>query len=83
MKSSVILDKLSGVISELSLNYPEIFRNLEEDNFLPGFVVTNPVSEKDLNSYLESLKNILENYQKNHQDKLVNYTGKIPSELRK
>lgn len=73
MKPSDILDKISTITSELALDYPEIFRTLVEENFFLGSHDFQTISEKDLNMYLDSLKNILDSYKKNHQDKLSIY----------
>ncbi len=73
MKSSAILDEISGITTELASNYPEIFRILEEENFPISHGNSQSVSEKDLSYYLESLKKILGQYRKNHQDKLIIY----------
>lgn len=71
MKSSAILDEISKITSDLAINYPEIFRTLEEENFFLSSHVFKMIGEKELNTYLDSLKKILDRYKKNHQDRLI------------
>lgn len=79
MKPSIILDELSLITAELAGNYPEIFRTLEEENFLLANSANLSVTENDLNSYLDSLKRIRDNYKRNHQDRLMIFPDKISS----
>lgn len=76
METSKILNELNLIISELSRDYPEIFRNLEEELFGLKDGSKLQVTEYDLRAYLDSLKTILENYKKNHMDKLSIYPVK-------
>lgn len=76
MENSKILNELILIISELSHDYPEIYRNLEEEFFGLKNDSNLSVTEYDLRSYLDSLKTILKNYKKNHMDKLSIYPDK-------
>lgn len=73
MNSSAALDKISKIITELAVSYPEILRTLGEENFFFGRSNDNSINEKELNSYFTALKNVLDCYKKNHQDKIILY----------
>lgn len=75
MKTSMILNEISLITSELARDYPEIYRTLEEENFLGGASGTD-ITDKDLNSYLKSLKEIRDHYKENHQDTLAVYPAR-------
>ncbi len=58
---SKLSKEITDLLYEIEVNYPELYRYLDED-FPNNSLVSNSVDEKDLERYLKGLKERLSHY---------------------
>ncbi|WP_048331249.1 hypothetical protein [Bizionia psychrotolerans] len=66
-KAKDVLTEISTLTSDIETNYPEVFEHLDE---MPMTIPSqqNPdIDVKDLENYLESLKDIIKKYKEEHK----------------
>ena len=65
-KTSSILSEISTLIRNIETNYPGLYRNLDESAMSFSDPNDLEISEKTLNEYLQTLKDMLKPYKLAH-----------------
>ena len=66
---NVLMQDIIGLTTVIETKYPELYKFLDETPLVIGKNPENEINTADLNDYLLTLKNQLEEYIKTHQQK--------------
>jgi hypothetical protein len=67
-----LMQEIIRLTSEIETKYPEVYKYLEETPLLLWDAKEKNISTSDLESYLNTLKELLEDYLKTHQKSFAN-----------
>ena len=66
-----LMEEIIQLSSEMQSNYPELYKNLNETPLFLGKSTEKEISTKDLESYLNTLKEQLKDFIESHKTKIT------------